>query len=339
MSAQTGAALALPGLRGAYAPGADESASGSQLAAARWLASRGRRIDAGDRAAPVDWRAWLLAQYGPGADLLRRHPAGVAVRTLATGRVPVGCWGCAEPVHLLTDLDRLRLAPGAKLALTEEEAGVLGASLNAVLDGSGFVLHPAVRGPWSVECRDPIECSTTDPALLGGSDIRELLPAGRDGARVRWLMNELQVALHEHPMNQRRMDRGTPPVNSLWPWGFGVHAAGEATSLPILATDDDWLRGAWRLNGAEARPLAEAAAVLADRESPVALLAASGIDEDPPDQLARWEAQACRPVAAALRRGQLGEARLLLGDTAYHVRAATRFAAWRRPREWMDLLS
>ena len=244
-------ALALPAFRAAL--GANDRGPPS-LPGAEWLASRGRRAPAW----PGEWRAWLLSRFGPGADALQRCPAGASVRALATRRRDDGCWGCAEPVHLLVGLDHLRLAPLATLALSAEDGCALAASLDAALAGSGFSLHYVERGPWLLECRTDIECETVEPAVAEGHDVRDSLPTGRDGARIRQLTNELQMLLHEHPVNARRGARGLPPVNSIWLWGFGRAGQASDVRLPVLLTDDAWLSGLWCLHGAEARSLAEA---------------------------------------------------------------------------------
>ena len=69
-----------------------------------------------------------------------------------------------------------------------------------------------------------MECDTAEPVQVEGDDIRDCLPAGRDGAQIRKLTNELQMLLHEHPVNIRRAARGLAPVNSIWLWGFGTGA-------------------------------------------------------------------------------------------------------------------
>jgi hypothetical protein len=37
----------------------------------------------------------------------------------------------------------------------------------------------------------------------------------------RHAINEAQMVLHAHPVNQARQAAGQPVVNSLWPWGGG----------------------------------------------------------------------------------------------------------------------
>ena len=53
--------------------------------------------------------------------------------------------------------------------------------------------------------------------------------------RFRAELNELQMLLHEHPVNQAREARGELPVNSLWLWGGGSLPVTCATPVPLYA--------------------------------------------------------------------------------------------------------
>jgi len=326
-------ALALPAFSSALELANGQRGALPGLPGTLWLASRGRR----GATWHGDWRAWLLSRFGPGADTLQRCPPGASVRALATGGRDQGSWACAQPVHLLTGLDHLRLAPLAGLALAPEEAQALADSINAALAGSGYTLSPAEPQPWSLACPTDIECDTVEPAQAEGRDIRDCLPAGRDGAQVRKLINELQMLLHEHPVNLGRAGRGLAPVNSIWLWGFGRARDPAGGPLPALCSDDAWLTGLWRLHGAEARPLAAAESALATETT--LLLAATDVGADPAAQLDRWESGLCAPLVAALRGGRIRSASVLLGDAPFAISHADRFAVWRRRRPWQELLT
>ena len=326
-------ALALPAFRAALELSAELDGATPDLPGAQWLASRGHRV-AGPHGG---WRTWLLSILGPGADALQRCPAGASVRALATGFREDGCWACAQPVHLVTGLDHLRLAPPSAVELAPAETEALAESIETALAGSGYSLRPCGSDPWTLACPVEIDCDTVEPAQAVGRDIRDFLPAGRDGALVRKLTNELQMLLHEHPVNTGRVALGLAPVNSFWLWGFGCARATEPTPLPALFTDDPWLRGLWRLHGAESAPLAAAASALATE--PTLLIAAADADKDSRTQLARWESGLCAPLAVALHRGGVRSARILLGDAEYAVSKGARFAIWRRRRSWSELLA
>jgi len=326
-------AVALPAFRRVLARGDGEHGRVPGLPATQWLASRGRRA----AGSTPDWRAWLLSRFGPGVDALRLCPAGAALRALVTGERDEGFWACAEPVHLVTGLDHLRLAPLAGLGLAPAEAQALCDSIAAGLAGSGYVLRLTAYGPWLLECPTGIECETVEPADAEGRDLRDCLPAGRDGLVVRKLMNELQMLLHEHPVNAHRLDRGLAPVNALWLWGFGQARAAEPALLPVLSTDDAWLRGLWRLHGCNGLPLATARQAL-EAAYPL-LVAATANGADPEAQLTQWDTELAKPLAAAVRSGRVQSASLLLGDVSYIVDRADRYAFWRRQRPWPELLA
>ena len=326
-------ALAVPRFRATLERHAGLGSAAPALPGMQWLASRAHRAVA----SPGDWRAWLLSRVGPGADMLQRCPAGPAIRALATGAREEGCWACAQPVHLLTGLDHLRLAPLAGLQLSTGEAQAIDESLGAALAGSGYSLRPSEAGPWTLACPTDIQCDTVEPAHAEGRDIRDCLPAGRDGAQIRKLMNELQMLLHEHPVNTRRAGRGLIPVNSFWLWGFGRAQELEPTQLPTLCTDDPWLQGLWRLYGVAARPLPAAEGAL-ETEATL-LIAAADAAADSVSALERWEAELGAPLAASLRRGRIGSASIRLGDVSYTVSRVDRLAVWRRRRAWTEVLA
>jgi hypothetical protein len=240
-------------------------------------------------------------------------------------------------VHLVTALDHLRLAPLAALGLETAEAESLCESIAPALSDSGYTLRWAGYEPWTLECRTEIECDTVEPADAENRDLRDCLPAGRDAQQVRKLMNELQMLLHEHPVNVVRAERGLVPVNGVWLWGFGSARAVEPPTLPALATDDAWLRGLWRLSGGSALPLASAGQALECSEP--LLVAAASPGTDAAAQLEQLDTGLLEPLAAALRRGSVRGASLLLGDVAYTVEHGDRFAFWRRRRPWPELLA
>lgn len=78
--------------------------------------------------------------------------------------------------------------------------------------------------------------ATPEQAL--GEDLFEHLPQGADGRRWRVLINEVQVLLHQHPLNAERRTRGLPPINSLWLWGGGRLPAVVRTTLAGVIGDD-----------------------------------------------------------------------------------------------------
>ena len=319
----------------------DDARAAVRLPATEWLIARGRR-----QVEPRDglhgWRDWLVEGTSLGSGLLRRFPAGPCVRAAWSGERPAGTWACAAPVHLVAALDHLRLASPAPLPLGAEESRELVADLNQRLAGSGFTLHADGRG-WLCRCPDQLDCRAPPPDQAIGGNLRQLMPTGRDAARVIAWVNELQMVLHEHPLNARRESRGLPPVNSVWLWGFGAAGPVQGTAAEVLVTDDDWLAGLWRLHGADAADPSALVAVLAGEAATVrvGIAAAPGtgpVAQDPAAGLEALERQVSVPLRRALQSGALTEVSMLAGPAVWQLGPGARWRFWRRPRPLPELL-
>ena len=326
--------IVLPWLKPGQDSGVPGGAAAARSPAVEWLVARGT-VDAQD---DRSWREWLVDAAGAGRDSLLRFPAGPCLRALEPVSSPGATWACARPVHLLTAIDHLQLATG-NLSLDDAESNRLVEDINRHLDGRGFRLYVTHSGPdWLLECAAAIECSCTEPEAAESQNLRELMPAGRDGAAIRSLMNEIQMLLHEHPVNEARAARRLPVVNSLWLWGFGRTAEAHPMSLPGLRTDDAWLRGLWRMHGAQASLLPERG--LRDPGATTdGIVAWSHTPANGEvDALARAEAQLFAPAKARLEDGLLQQIVMRLGDRTVRVDRRARFRFWRRPRPLHEVL-
>lgn len=328
MSAGREIRVAVPGLADSIAR-LSEQAAGLRFPSAEWLLARGRPT----ALAAGNWREWLLAGAGLRPDVLLRFPSG-------PGSVPAGLagsgartWFRAEPVHLLTAIDHLQLAAPAPLPLDPAESQSLLETINAHLAGTGFELHAHPDGGWLCRCPDGLECETVDPLDAIGRNLRDVLPTGRDAVRVRSLVNELQMLLHQHPVNESRAARAVPPVNSVWPWGVGVVRDPEVRVTGELLSDDAWLAGLWRRHAGRVRPTAALAESLA--EAGPALRVATTVAFDgraAGDVLRRLEAELFAPLHAALVESRVSRVALHTGREALDLTPAARWAFWRRPR-------
>ena len=204
--------VALPWLQAALAE-ASANDTLPAMNALRWLGGHGRRVSG----EPRGWREWLLEPVG-GTDLLSRWPAGPTLALesglTATG---AGCWCVAQPVHFTAGLDHLRLAPLAEAALSADEASALGALVSSHFGTDELTVAAFVHGAWLLRFTRSIDCSTQPPDAVVGHNVHDFMPAGCDGARIRSLMNEIQMLLHEHPVNERRTRARQLPVNACWP--------------------------------------------------------------------------------------------------------------------------
>lgn len=324
--------LALPWLADAARAGIGDGRPAARLPALEWLLARARQTERS-----ATWRQWLLAPCQLDRDVLQQLPAGPCAHAAMRRVLPSGTWACARPVHLLTGLDHLQLSP-ARLALDAAESAVLLADINRHLYGTGYRFHAARDDDWLLECDRALACTTVEPAEAAGCNLRELMPGGPDGAQVRSLMNELQMLLHEHPVNEQRERRGLPVANSLWLWGFGAASPPAPVSLPHLYTDDPWLDGLWFAHGAATRSLEEFAQGI--REGGAALLGWSSAPAADADAcVVQAESAAMAPAKAALENGGTAGIDLLVGENAFTIGRRSRLAFWKRSRPLAEVLA
>ena len=319
--------VALPWLQMALAEASANDALPA-MDALRWLGGRGRLVSGGPRA----WREWLLEPVG-GVDLLAHWPAGPAL-ALANGLTVAGpgSWCVAQPAHFVAGLDHLRLAPLAQAAPTEDEASALGALVSSHFGTDELTVAAFVQGSWLLRCARPIDCSTQPPDVVVGHNVHDFMPAGRDGARIRSLMNEIQMLLHEHPVNQRRERAGRLPVNGWWLWGFGNEVP-QASTVGVkrwsLRSDDCWLRALGHAQGSDAGEITAVGSDMQHGDTYIALsqLPALRVEES----LASVDAGLLSMLASNVRAGAMQSLDLLVGSATLHVDSSARFRFWRRP--------
>lgn len=270
-------------------------------------------------------RARRLPEVEPG-DFLAPH-FGLSVIAeapfthLADGGVPdERYWLRADPVHLAPDRDQLVLMPGSILKATAEEAQALAAAFNGVYGSEGWYLefpHPA-RGYLS--CPAPLDAVTHDPAPITGGPVLEAMPAGPDAPRLKQLMNETQMLLHTHPVNQAREEAGRPLINSLWFWGGGALPARSGIAPSRIITDLPLLSGLSRWAGVEP-------ASSGNLESPGMLLGFEGED------LIALERDYFTPLFSRLKSGALPALEVYLGGLGvFHADPAAARRFWKRGR-------
>lgn len=164
-------------------------------------------------------------------DVTLRPDADVPVASLSYlldhGAAPPGYCLRADPVHAVADRDVLRLLDPRTLSITPAEAQGLVMTLNAHFAPDGLQFSAPQPQRWYLNL--PADPSLRTHPLAGalGASLHDYLPFGADGKRWRGVLNEIQMLLHEHPVNNAREARGELPINSVWFWGGGP--------LPALA--------------------------------------------------------------------------------------------------------
>jgi len=302
-----------------------ESDAAPRLEGLGRLLARGRRARSGQ----PGWRHWVLQSAGfePGQQL--------PIASTLAGRP--GSWLVAAPVHLLAGLEHLHLDPSGLPGLTGQEWQGLAGDFNQVFAGTGYCLE--TDGEVTLlNSTAPLDAVTHDPQGLAGREAGAWLPAGPDGGALRRLMTEIQMWLHEHPVNVARRRRGETPVNGLWLWGGGGGPLLPPAALPGLSTGDVFLRRLWTASGAACRRSPRSLADWLTAPDPVVTLDLASIDRDPAKALQRLEEAWFRPLERALTDGAVSGARLLLGATVATLGRHDRLRFWRPRRDWYETL-
>ena len=246
----------------------------------------------------------------------------------------------ADPVHLTAGHHHLVMdAAGEELELEPEEAAELVAALNDLHGDRGWIFSAPLPHRWYLELSEPATVVTTPLPAVAGRPVDRGLPGGEAGRTFNAALAETQMALHDHPVNQRRASRGLPPVNSVWFWGEG-RVVGLQRPVSTLWADHPAARGGARATGADLRePPADADAFLRTAEAGdhVVLLeegryAAATAPGAWLEVMKALETAWFGPLLTALQRGRLRELELVGEGGGLRLSRGNACRIWHRPR-------
>ncbi len=289
------------------------------------LMARGdlRRVPASEPAfrAHEPWQAQVLHRLG-----LQPH-ASAPTTALGSGlNREHGSWLHAEFVHLAAGLDDLALVPLRQdqalddLAQRELEAHLAGLTRD---DGYEWLSAGAAHFLYT---RATVHAETCAPDAAARMPLVEAMPRGDDARALRRLMTELQMQLHEHPVNAQRDRAGLLAANSVWLWGLGEQASSANVQLPTAFADDPFVRGLYRSHGQRCEPLPRDGAALASQAAGevLVLLHCDAL----PDFDALWLA----PLEQAVNAGHIQQLELILDDMILTTNRWHRWRWWRGVR-------
>jgi len=285
-----------------------------QGGAAALAAARGRG-DLLERAQPGR-RAQQMRIFS----IVPKPPSWAAItRQSDCGDADGSLWLRSDPANLRVEPGGLRLmATGEALALAPAESEAFAATVRPLFHDVGMRFSAPTPHRWYVQLARgrPLPAFVDPESALG--TFNGPLPADATPPRE-WMrvLNEAQMALHLHPANVARMERGLLAVNSLWLWGAGELPLKVSSQYTAVASDDD-----------DYRALATAAR-LALRRRDDALSGADGsaalLDARPAPREA-----AIRTALDALAQGNISSLRLDSEDgTIFESKRWHRWRFWR----------
>ena len=182
-------------------------------------------------------------------------PAAALTRDLLAGDAADHVWLSADPAWVQPDLNGARLLACGGLQLSAVDAQALAGILEPVFDEAGMTLETTTPNRWHLR----LPAGTALPAFNApeqalGEDLLQHLPQGAEGRRWRVLLNDVQVLLHQHPLNRERAVQGLAPVNSVWLWGGGALPSRVHSELAGVLGEDPLLLALAARAGIESQP-------------------------------------------------------------------------------------
>ncbi len=340
--------LIVPALMPHEMEGFAEALGDLRLPGLELLLARARRTT--DESASLE--QWLAQAFD--ADAEAEIAAGALTVAALGGAAGEAAWMRADPAHLRLNRDQLVLVPALAFGLTAVEAEALAESLNRHFSGK-LTFYPLSAERWCVrlESLAAVGLRTETPAEVAGKDINRHLPSGEGSKRWHSILNEIQMVLHEHPVNEAREARGEPVVNSVWLWGAGTLPSGTAAPFQSVTANDPLALGYAQSAGLRHRTLPQNAdewlarlpedgwqlAVLDALRLPLAMSDFESWQQRLVELEKRWFA----PLLAALKSGRIGMVTVLVPDSgelvAFETTRNDQRHFWRRARPlayWSD---
>lgn len=205
------------------------------LPALTTLLSRGKHLYLNDTGSPLRTVAQLCGydmKPDAGLPLARlRRSAELSARA--------GTLWCADPVGMQADRDSAVMLPPDLLQITTAEAQQLIAALNQHFAEDGLRFEMQTSQHWLLHSVTPLHIQTTELPEVIGQDVRNHLPRGDDARHWRRIGNEIEMLMHNHPVNQQREVQQQWPITGVWLWGGGAVPNKVQPNPDVLYTDDD----------------------------------------------------------------------------------------------------
>jgi hypothetical protein len=188
-----------------------------------------QNINAGEQA-QLNRYVSILPRAWPMAAIMRQTDAADAANYR---------WLRADPAHVRAEMGVVRLLAIGDKTLTQAEADELIRPLKILFGDSGFLLSAPVPDRWYVMLpKDSRLPEFKSPSDAIGADIFSTMPQDDLARRWHMLLNEAQIILHNHPVNQARIAKSLLPMNSLYFWGAGVLPDQVSFMVDSVSTED-----------------------------------------------------------------------------------------------------
>ena len=162
-----------------------------------------------------------------------------------------GAWAFITPCHWQVGTHHIAMSGQALADFSAQESQTLLATMRPYFEEDGIALHFEQPSRWLAQGEMFRDLASASLDRVVGRNVENWMPRSASAAPLRRLQNEMQMLLYTHPVNDARIARGVPPVNSFWLSGTGAlpdplptpttePTPVVASSLRDAALNEDW---------------------------------------------------------------------------------------------------
>jgi hypothetical protein len=250
-------------------------------------------------------------------ELVSRNLPYAAFQRLGMGMVNDHDWLCATPMYLQIGIEKIYAYP-LQNPLSRSDAEALIIYLNQHFSQDQIAFEYGDEQHWFISYPKSKAPVTTPVHQVMGQSIYPLLPGGDHEAFWVRFLNELQMLLHQAPVNQKREELGMEPLSTFWPWGEGeLITAGSVQQVKVISDDLHGI-GLSRLMDAELLTLEQLRPELFQLDGDrIIVYSDSGSEEHDPVEF--LEASVFKPLLSAWKKGDLKKLNLGLADETFKL--------------------
>ncbi|OED39758.1 hypothetical protein AB833_14180 [Chromatiales bacterium (ex Bugula neritina AB1)] len=241
-----------------------------------------------------------------------------------------------DPVYQQMDINNAILADQSIIDIEHSEALEFIQTLNRHFDADGLEFGMTHPGRWYCRFPHSLDIETISLSQAAGRDVAMVRPVGEDSRKWRGKLTEIEMLLHEHPVNEARAASGKVAINSLWAWGEGVPAQPSIEESLHVYTNNFYTQSLARFAGVEVNQpehfcISDKATLFVEDRLARAAVAGDQLQRD--ELLVELEETLFEVLWNGLGRNAWRRATLWGGGSHWmELDLRSRWAFWRQPR-------
>ena len=123
----------------------------------------------------------------------------------------------ATPIHTRVGTAGIFCVTASQLVLSNQEEQDIAEVIHVSLP-EGCQLGKYNGQRWCCSVPDKLHLHTTPVSKIEGQELRPFVPKGKDASQWQAIVAEVEMALHDHEVNQQRRAANQPTIDGLWLW-------------------------------------------------------------------------------------------------------------------------